>query len=833
MRSQKVYTVCEKAGNLPVLKQILNAKLFLYFYLVVCLLQSVPTISPFLSPVSKLCFLWGAGLLLWDLVYTRRLFRMTYWALPLLFLGVFGFSVLANAREALAESCKHIIHCAIFMVLVYEVFADASRQEILRSVRTVSFILITVLLILSTVSLVLFSLDFSTIVDGHKVGLFENRLYGIYASPNPGALLSLMASIASVILLFGFDSVGRGERILHIGNIVIQTVFFSLTLSKAGDLALCTFAVAFAVFYGIPRMSKRMKLWKAILLVTLCVVLILLLISGVMELIRLGMAEVPSLLNQNSNHDIHFDRVETGDDISNNRFTIWKACLKLFPEKPLFGYGDLNVDTAPERFPMDTLTQTESYWLIRIEGYTHNAFLQALMYAGIAGLLVFLMLAVCTVFHVVRILIVGNKKALEYEVIAVLFSAAAMLTVNGMVESHLLFNRQDPIGLVFWFLLGASVCLANDFRNSSDYLPDRSEAEFAMVAATPLQLLHCAEFVSNNVDGAAGNTDLYIVHTFPTAPVLSDGARNSGLYRNVYDLKPHKAAGAIGNKLHTFADLFFPRAALSARSCGEPLQLNRKVYRVVCASSQTTFTIGMHLVYPKAKIYLYDDGIGSYYGSMVHDYNSPLFQRMNSLFFAGKLIMEPEAMYLAVPELSRSTSCGAYRKLPGLDAEGMLLAERMFCYRPNDLYRNHRLVYLTQPFGESSKVDLSAEPGVLSLMEKYAFDAVARVHPRQKEANFGVLARDTYENLWEMECLKQITDDHILVSYCSTAQFMPKLMNDKEPHLVFLYRIFGLAPSAQLQTLMQEFRALYRNPERIHVPEDLSQLETILKEMIH
>ena len=102
MRSQKVYTVCEKAGNLPVLKQILNAKLFLYFYLVVCLLQSVPIISPFLSPVSKLCFLWGAGLLLWDLVYTRRLFRMTYWALP--FLSVYSISSNRSLISALPKA---------------------------------------------------------------------------------------------------------------------------------------------------------------------------------------------------------------------------------------------------------------------------------------------------------------------------------------------------------------------------------------------------------------------------------------------------------------------------------------------------------------------------------------------------------------------------------------------------------------------------------------------------------------------------------------------------------------------------------------------------------
>lgn len=363
--------------------------------------------------------------------------------------------------------------------------------------------------------------------------------------------------------------------------------------------------------------------------------------------------------------------------------------------------------------------------------------------------------------------------------------------------------------------------------------PMDTKPKFAMVAATPLQLLHCAEFVINDVEGSAGNTDLYIVHTFPTAPALSEGAKRSGLYRNVYDLQPRKRKGKLHSKLCTFIDLFFPRMSLRRRSCGQPLAFRKKDYKVICVSSQTTFTIGIHLVFPKAKVYLYDDGIGSYYGSMVHDYNSGLFRKMNRVFFGGKLILEPEAMYLAVPELSRSTSCSVYRKLPSLDAEAMMRVEEMFGYRHNDFYDRHQFVYLTQPFGEMSCIDPTAEGRVVSLMEEYLPNSAARLHPRQKNASFGQLPKDTFENLWELECLKQITDDHVLLSYCSTAQFMPKLMHDAEPHIVFLYKIFGKEPSAALRSLLKEFSALYRKPEHIHVPETAEELARILKMLAH
>ena len=840
MIAKKFDSLGRRLEKAPVIRHFLNPLVFIYVYFVVCILQNIPVIAGFVSPVSKLCFLWAVLLIAWDALFTRRLFKMTFWALPLLFLLSFAISVFLNAREVLADGVKHLIHCAIFMVLVFECFAGKSRQQILKATRTLCFLLIGLVMLLSFLALVLFSLEVSVMINDSKVGFWENRLYGVYASPNPGALLALMSSIASVILLCGFGKVRAAERALHIANIVIQFVYFSLTLSKAGSLALITFIIAFGVFFGIPRLGLKIGRWKAIIAVVLGIVLTLFVISGTMEFVRTGMKDLPDTIahildpEDNTDHSIELDRVESGDDISNNRFTIWTSCLKLFPQAPFFGFADLNVstDSALGRFDISSLTDRELNWLIQIEGYSHNAYIQVLMYAGIAGLLVFLLMAVFTVFHLLRILVIANKKALEYKVISVLFSAAAMLVVNGFVESHLLFNRQDPIGFLFWFILGAAVCLANDFRGSESYVSEENCEKFALVAATPLQMLHCAEFVGNDVDGSAGSSDLYIVHTFPTAPKLSEGAKKSGLYNNVYDLKPRNRTSKLRSKLATFVDLFFPRFALESKSCGDKLRLNRKAYRYICASSQTTFTIGMHLVYPQAHIYLYDDGIGSYYGSMVHDYNSGIFEIMNRLFFDGKLIMEADAMYLAVPELSSSTSCAVFRKLPGLPEEKMALVEQMFDYRANDLYRQRRLVYLTQPFGETSGIDMRAEPEIVRVVEKYSPQAVARVHPRQKDAEFGGLLKDTYQNLWEMECLKQITNDHVLVSYCSTSQFMPKLMNDTEPHVVFLYRIFGKEPGQSLAALLQQFAALYRDPEHIHVPETVEELETLLEKLM-
>ena len=86
MIANKFDSLGKRLENSPVIRYFLNPIVFVYVYFVVCVLQSIPVIAGFVSPVSKLCFIWALVLLVWDALFTRRLFKMAFWVLPLLFL---------------------------------------------------------------------------------------------------------------------------------------------------------------------------------------------------------------------------------------------------------------------------------------------------------------------------------------------------------------------------------------------------------------------------------------------------------------------------------------------------------------------------------------------------------------------------------------------------------------------------------------------------------------------------------------------------------------------------------------------------------------------------
>ena len=94
------------------------------------------------------------------------------------------------------------------------------------------------------------------------------------------------------------------------------------------------------------------------------------------------------------------------------------------------------------------------------------------------------------------------------------------------------------------------------------------------------------------------------------------------------------------------------------------------------------------------------------------------------------------------------------------------------------------------------------------------------------------MEKDAYCNLWELECINQIDDRNILISAFSTTQFMPKILKDVEPTVLFTYRLLLSDLDdpflKDFANLIDDFRGLYRNPEKIYVPATFEELETIL-----
>ena len=72
----------------------------------------------------------------------------------------------------------------------------------------------------------------------------------------------------------------------------------------------------------------------------------------------------------------------------------------------------------------------------------------------------------------------------------------------------------------------------------------------------------------------------------------------------------------------------------------------------------------------------------------------------------------------------------------------------------------------------------------------------------------------------------------ILIGTFSTAQLMPKVLGDKEPYIIFLYKVvFDTEKNKnwnEWDKFVDLFKSFYRKPERIYVPENINDFECML-----
>ena len=826
--------------NNKVLSLFVSREVFTLCYLTVCILLSFPFLINVISPVAKACFLWGVGLIGWDVLTKRRLFRSAYWAAPLLILGAYGLTVLLH-RDVLVTGLKHWLHLAISFLLLYTADREAPAERLIRTAKR-AFVIVNIITFFgSLASLVMFALQTQVLLERgeetYKQGFFDNRLFGVYASPNPGALLALIAVAGAVFLFLTKDGKKLKCRWFFIVNAVIQFIYFSLTLSKGGLLSAAAAACVLAAFLLVPRLSKRFRPVKTALITLLVCAVAAGAADGAMRGVRFVMSYVPSLISSSGEEGdeddrIVIERVEEGDETSAIRMVIWSGGWKIVRHALPFGLADANVDeiSAARRFDISALTETEKELMYLHNGYFHNIVIQILVYSGAVGLLLFAAFALLLVQKLLRALLLTKAGTRTYHAVAALTALVAALAVNGVGESHLVYHRQDPIGLIFWFCLGLAVALADLYRKSEEGVKGCENDRVVLMVSTPLQALNCLAFVRGNAEDSAGKTDLYLAHPFQQSETVAARLRECGAFNHVYELDAFEKTDSLKGKLTTFYRLFLPEAALKTMARGK---LPVKSYSRVGASSQTSASIALRRAYPQATALMFDDGVGSYFGNMVRDYNSPAFNLLNALFFDGALNLDPDTLYLSNPAMSQSGVGAKTLPLPPLTEEAAAEAETVFGYVPNDAYRG-KAVYLTQPLEERPGFVKEKEDVLLRLVAQVFGDrAVGRVHPRQQLSSLGEIPVCDIPNLWELECLRQITDESVLIGAYSTALLTPKMLCDKEPTVIFTLRLLTADPDngadRHIYDLIDGFKASYRNPEKVFVPQTMEELEQILR----
>ena len=297
----------------------------------------------------------------------------------------FAFNIITSIlviSYGYSTNIKNTLIFYIYFLTVFPIFTGITREEG-KKIYNYFFYTVTVL---NTFG-VLVSLIQFVLLKGYRVhdykglyirqGFVESRLFGILASPNYLSLISLIVIIFLVLKICSFEKVHR-----YIGIVAIVLNFIYIVLSGSRTAFICMMIAAaiysIVMFYQKGNISSLFKVVLAIVVVLFSYKAVNFSSEQYLKYNKERLETQDKKL-ENKDNNLSLERTDTSEEnISNNRFAIWKSTASFVPKKPIFGYSGGNW------YEIGKKTNPDEY-IIKEHYLTHNGYLEILFYNGLAG----------------------------------------------------------------------------------------------------------------------------------------------------------------------------------------------------------------------------------------------------------------------------------------------------------------------------------------------------------------------------------------------------------------------------------------------------------------
>lgn len=337
--------------------------------------------------------------------------------------------------------------------------------------------------------------------------------------------------------------------------------------------------------------------------------------------------------------------------------------------------------------------------------------------------------------------------------------------------------------------------------------------------------------------------DLYIDPQFKAAHIYAERIRSLGVFESVIVIRHEEIMQRYFSHRKGFLNhVQIARSYLHVDKIAKEILGTGILYKKIFVSSKAylpRMVILYHLRQSQTctTVYHFDDGVGSYYGDGAYK-PQRLDYLLRYLLFGEKGVSRVTERFLFSPDV--------YIAINGRDSldvhaltriwespYGANIVNRIFEGAENEKIKEP-IIVLEEPytdiFSDKAAAKLTAlyEDIILSCgVEK----SIIKKHPRSiKGDNPKFNYYSNYEIPFEALCMNLSMNDKTLVSYGSTAVATPKLLFDKEPYVIMLYKLLG-DNSSVIDTLDAFFSTIKKNysTDKFFIPSTEQELYASLK----
>ena len=394
--------------------------------------------------------LFGILLATYNLVIKKVYLKIKTIEYLLLF---FAFNIITSMlviSYGYSTNIKNALIFYIYFLTVFPIFTGITREEG-KKIYDYFFYTVTVL---NTFG-VLVSLIQFVLLKGYRVhdykglyirqGFVESRLFGILASPNYLSLISLIVIIFLVLKICSFEKV---YRYISIVAIVLNFIYIVLSGSRTAFICMMIAAVIYSIvmFYQKGNIRSLFKVVLAIVVVLFSYKAVNFTSEQYLKYNKERLEAQDKKL-ENKDNNLSLERTDTSEEnISNNRFAIWKSTVSFVPKKPIFGYSGGNW------YEIGKKTNPDEY-IIKEHYLTHNGYLEILFYNGLAGFISMGIFVLSFFISMVKRIFRDKKEGLvNKDLLSIVIILMVILVSNLFLSST--FYGISLLGIILFLMAG-------------------------------------------------------------------------------------------------------------------------------------------------------------------------------------------------------------------------------------------------------------------------------------------------------------------------------------------------------------------------------------------
>lgn len=305
--------------------------------------------------------------------------------------------------------------------------------------------------------------------------------------------------------------------------------------------------------------------------------------------------------------------------------------------------------------------------------------------------------------------------------------------------------------------------------------------------------------------------DLIVLNSFKAAKEMTTIINKKNYFDNVELVDRVDKTSRIIN----IVNLFFPMHLIK-KAIKNTCFHKRNNYDYICAPKFSWITAAIWQINKRAKLTIHEDGIGTYNVNMSFKANSRLYSYLYKIMNNNRIFENYESIYVNSKKLYCFVNDGRDIEIPRINDAFLKEINSIFA----DMYetRSNDIYFLSQ-FGE-----YNIKKPTLDYLCKYKNRVIFCPHPRYDnncEYDFETMSN---KNIWELYvCNTPDFNNKCLIAVHSTAVFSPKILFDKEPFIILLYKLLD-HPYKGLDYFIKKFTELYEDREKIMIPKTLEEL---------